>query len=71
MILPEFRIAPLRGGPVLRWGVVAPGNIAAAWVKSVQQNTDQIVAAVASRALGRAEEFAGRFAVPSHMTLAM
>lgn len=56
--LPESTHQPLRGGPVLRWGVLAPGRIADAWVASVHENTDQRVVAVASRTLSRAEAFA-------------
>ncbi len=56
--LPQAEFAPLRGGPVLRWGVLAPGRIAANWVDAVHGNTDQRVVAVASRTLARAEEFA-------------
>jgi predicted dehydrogenase len=43
---------------VLRWGVLAPGRIAANWVGTVHANTDQKVVAVASRTLSRAQEFA-------------
>lgn len=56
--LPEVDIQPLRGGPVLRWGVLAPGQIAGDWVGAVHENTDQRVVAVASRSLSRAEAFA-------------
>ena len=43
---------------MLRWGVLAPGRIAADWVAAVHENTDQRVVAVASRTLARAQEFA-------------
>ena len=56
--LPEAQIIPLHGGPVLNWGVLAPGRIAGSWVSTVHANTDQKVVAVASRTLERAEEFA-------------
>jgi len=56
--LPEADNQPLRGGPVLRWGVLAPGRIANDWVAAVHENTDQRVVAVASRRLSRAEAFA-------------
>ena len=62
--LPEPRFAPLRGGPVLRWGVLAPGAIATAWVQTVHANTDQRVVAVASRTASRAEAFATEHGIP-------
>jgi predicted dehydrogenase len=56
--LPAARFSPLRGGPLLRWGILAPGAIAADWVRTVLANTDQRVVAVASRSAERAEVFA-------------
>ncbi len=56
--LPAPDNQPLRGGPVLRWGVLAPGRIANDWVAAVHENTDQRVVAVASRTPSRAETFA-------------
>jgi len=58
VILPEPTAAPLRGGPTLRWGVLAPGGIATDWVAAVHAHTDQRVVAVASRSGERAAEFA-------------
>jgi predicted dehydrogenase len=62
--LPEPTNAPLRGGPTLRWGVLAPGEIANDWVATVHVNTDQRVVAVASRTAERAEAFAARHGIP-------
>ena len=62
--LPEPTNVPLRGGPVLRWGVLAPGRIATEWVGTLHANTDQRVVAVASRTLARAEEFAAAQGIP-------
>lgn len=62
--LPEPDHAPLRGGPVLRWGVLAPGAIAGAFVSTLHANTDQRVVAVASRTPERAAEFAARHGIP-------
>ncbi len=56
--LPTTTIAQLRGGPMLRWGVLAPGGIAGDWVRTLHANTDQRVHAVASRTMSRAEAFA-------------
>ena len=58
MILPEPTAVPLRGGPTLRWGVLAPGGIATDWVAAMHANTDQRVVAVASRSADRAAAFA-------------
>ena len=63
-VLPAPTHAPLRGGPTLRWGVLAPGEIANDWVATVHANTDQRVVAVASRTAARAEEFAARHGIP-------
>lgn len=61
--LPEPRVAPLRGGPTLRWGVLAPGGIAEDWVGSVQAHSDQRVHAVASRSLEKAQAFAANHGI--------
>jgi predicted dehydrogenase len=63
MSLPSPRVLPLRGGPVLRWGVLAPGEIARDFVSTLHANTGQRVHAVASRSLERAEAFAQRFGI--------
>ena len=49
--------------PALRWGVLAPGSIAGAWVGSVLKHTNQQIVAVASRTPGRADEFAEQFSI--------
>jgi predicted dehydrogenase len=61
---PEPTNVPLRGGATLRWGVLAPGAIAADWVSAVQRFTDQRVVAAASRSTERAEAFAQRHGIP-------
>jgi predicted dehydrogenase len=63
--LPSPRVAPLIGGPTLRWGVIAPGMIAAALVSTMHKNTNQRVHAVASRSAERAAAFAARFDIPN------
>jgi predicted dehydrogenase len=62
--LPEPTNTPLRGGPTLRWGILAPGVIADAWTSTVHANTDQRVVAVASRDADRAAAFASRHGIP-------
>ncbi|MEN2742465.1 Gfo/Idh/MocA family oxidoreductase [Microbacterium sp. X-17] len=51
---------PNSGEPVLRWGVLAPGGIAAAFAGALRANTAQRLHAVGSRTLARAEAFAAR-----------
>lgn len=60
---PDARVPGLRGGPVLRWGVLAPGFIAADFTATVLANTDQRVTAVASRSADRAARFATRHGI--------
>ena len=55
---PGPRTAALRGGPALRWGILAPGRIARSWASAVREHTDQRIVAVASRDLARAQAFA-------------
>ncbi|WP_434386341.1 Gfo/Idh/MocA family protein [Melittangium boletus] len=62
--LPPPDVIPLRGGPVLRWGVLAPGRIAGGFVWALHQHTDQRVHAVASRDPERARQFASSYGVP-------
>ena len=60
---PAVRVPALRGGPVLRWGVLAPGEIAGDFVATVRRNTDQEVSAVASRSSERGRRFAERHGI--------
>lgn len=53
----------MRGGPTLRWGLLAPGVIAADFVKTLHANSDQRMHAVASRSIERATAFAARFGI--------
>ncbi|HEY4269741.1 MAG TPA: Gfo/Idh/MocA family oxidoreductase [Galbitalea sp.] len=66
LALPHPDVAPLRGGPTLRWGILAPGVIANDFVSTLHANTDQRAVAVASRSLERAEAFAARHEIPRH-----
>lgn len=61
--LPTARTYPLEGGPVLRWGILAPGDIAKDFAHAVHTHTDQRVLAVASRSLERATAFAARHGI--------
>ena len=58
--LPEPGVTPLRGGPALRWGVLAPGDIARDFTATMHANTDQRVVAAGSRSAERAAAFAER-----------
>lgn len=57
-------VAPLRGGPVLRWAVLGPGEIAHDFTSALLTHTDQVVVAVGSRSAARAESFARSFDIP-------
>lgn len=62
--LPPSTAAPLRGGPALRWGVLAPGGIAGDFVSALHTTTDQRTVTVGSRSGERAEAFAGKHGIP-------
>lgn len=61
--LPEPILPRLRGGPTLRWGVLAPGFIAGVFADTLHRNTDQRIAAVASRDAARGAAFAAQHGV--------
>ncbi|WP_233602412.1 Gfo/Idh/MocA family protein [Corallococcus sp. CA047B] len=61
--LPPAEAIPLRGGPTLRWGVLAPGRIAGGFVWALHHHTDQRVHAVASRDPERAGRFAATYGI--------
>ena len=63
--LPPTRTPDPMEAPVLRWGVIAPGGIARAFVAALQARTRQEVRAVASRSAERAASFARDFGVPA------
>ncbi|GAA3638267.1 Gfo/Idh/MocA family oxidoreductase [Microbacterium awajiense] len=62
--LPPADVFARGSAPSLRWGVLAPGGIAAAFVTAVLRFTDQRVVAVGSRSPERAAAFAARFEIP-------
>ncbi|WNM27270.1 Gfo/Idh/MocA family oxidoreductase [Demequina capsici] len=63
-VFPAPRLfAPGQGEPSLRWGVIGPGSIAGWFVSAMRTRTAQTVAAVSSRSLERAEEFAARHGI--------
>jgi predicted dehydrogenase len=64
LVLPTPTVTPLTGGPVLRWGVLAPGEIANDFVTTLHANTEQRVHAVASRTAERAAVFATKHGIP-------
>jgi len=47
----------------LRWGILAPGGIAATFAEAVQAHTNQKLVAVASRSLDRAQNFASTWGI--------
>lgn len=61
--LPDARTADLLAAPPMRWGVLAPGGIAATFTATVHRNTSARVVAVGSRSHERAERFAAEFGI--------
>lgn len=61
--LPTPRTPESRDAPPLRWAIMGPGWIAERFVESLQAHTTQVVAAVGSRSLDRAQDFAGRYGI--------
>ena len=61
-VLPTSRIPDPYDAPPLRWGVLAPGGIAASMARALQRSSQRIVA-VGSRTQSHADEFAARFGV--------
>lgn len=61
--LPAPRTPDSREAPPLRWAVMGPGWIAERFVESLQAHTTQVVAAVGSRSLDRARDFADRYGI--------
>ena len=57
-IFPEATVQPLRGGPVLGWGIAGTGEIAAYFADALGRNTDQRLRAVGSRNPERGQSFA-------------
>ena len=62
-VLPTPRFTDPRDAPILRWGILAPGEIANDFVDSLVRHTDQRVVAVGSRSLERAQDFATRHGI--------
>ena len=64
MTLPVPRTPDPRVAPPLRWGILAPGMIAARFAEDLHASTRQVLVGVASRSRERASEFAQRHGVP-------
>jgi predicted dehydrogenase len=63
LVVPDPRTPDPADAPPLRWGVVAPGHIAAQTVGALRAHTRQDVVAVASRDPERGAAFAARFGI--------
>jgi predicted dehydrogenase len=61
--LPRARTPDPRNAPCLRWGVLGTGWIADKFVAAIQKHSSQRIAAVGSRSIDNATEFAQRFAI--------
>ena len=62
IVMPTSRIPDPYDAPPLRWGVLAPGGIAASMARAMQRSSQRILA-VGSRTQDRADEFASQFGV--------
>lgn len=62
-ILPEPRHPDPTDAPALRWGVLAPGAIAADFTDALHKHTNQRIVAAGSRSLDRATAFAAAHGV--------
>lgn len=63
--LPAPRTPDPADAPSLRWGILAPGWIAAAMAEALALHTRQDVVACGSRSADRAAQFAERFHIPT------
>jgi len=61
--LPTFNARTLREGRSWRWAVLAPGQIAADFTRTLHENSSHRVVAVGSRSADRAGAFASNFGV--------
>lgn len=63
--LPRSTVQPLMDAPSISWGILAPGGIARGFASDIQRFTQMRVAAVGSRSMHRAEDFAKEFKIPN------
>ena len=61
--LPTFNARALREGRSWRWAVLAPGQIAADFTRTLHGNSSHRVVAVGSRSPDRARAFASKFGI--------
>lgn len=59
--LPSPRTPDPRNAPTVRWGILGPGGIARSTATALRAETNQVIQAVASRDLTRAQGFAHEF----------
>ena len=62
--LPAPSLPAPQSVPVLRWGIIGPGWIAAHFAKALKEQTGQQLVAVTARNLDKARAFADRWAIP-------
>lgn len=63
LTIPDPRTPAPETAPVLRWGIIGPGRIAAQFAGSLLEHSSQRVTAIASRDRARAAAFAERFGI--------
>ena len=65
LVLPPPRTPDPTEAPPVRWGIIAPGEIAHSFASALRARTGQQLQAVGSRSLSRAEGFAREFDIES------
>ncbi len=68
MDFPKPLLIDSTDNPVLRWGIIGPGEIAKVWTSAVQRFTNQRVVAVASTSPERGQAFATELGIPKFYT---
>src|SRR3954454_22072206 len=63
-VLPSARTPDPRDAPVLRWGILGPGEIAGDFADALARHTGQRIVAVGSRSRDRAAAFAAQHGIP-------
>ena len=66
--LPVPRLPAAQSVPVLRWGIIGPGWIAAHFARALKEHTSQKLVAVTARNADKARAFAEEWAIPAAFT---
>lgn len=64
-LAPDFAVPDPSDAPSLRWGIIGAGGIARVFAQTVPQYSTQVVTAIGSRSLPKAQKFAAELGIPS------